>query len=264
MHYIAADFYLHYVSNYSLLIQSDFQTDHLVVLDEDRQVLVYMAYDNLSPSAEATKMLSLPFKNVSINLPHQGLIWVPSDVYHETEKNLYVDYFMDSQVEHIMTSNISVLGITALYQYERSLLNRWKKIFPEAGFTPCFEVVINQVQSYIPIQGEVLGVHIYDDQADLFLFINGEMRLYNTFEVATADDLSYFVLNVFNNFSIKGKISKILLSGASRESEWFARLDRYAEWVDMIQAKDKWSVADGDVERALEALNVLADSVSCV
>ncbi len=264
MNYTADDFHFHYVSTYSLLIQSDFQNDHLVVMDEDKQVLVYMTYDNLSPSAEAIKILSLPFKKVCVNLPHQDLIWVPSEVYHETEKGLYVDYFAESDINRIMSKDIEALGVTALFQYDQLLYSRWKKIFAEADFVPYFEVVINQAQSYIPIQGEVLGVHLYDDQADIFLFINGELRLYNTFEVATPDDLSYFVLNVFKNFSIKDKVSKILLSGRSRESEWFERLGRYAEWVDMIQPKEKWITANDEVSLRLEELNVLADSVSCV
>lgn len=264
MNYIADDFHLHYLATYTLFVQSDFQKDHLVVLDEDKQVLVYMAYDNLSPSIEATKILSLPFQNVVVNLPHQGLVWVPSGVYHDTEKGLYVNYFVDTDAERIFSKEIESLEVMALYQYDQLLYGRWKKLFPEARFVPNFEVVINQAQSNIPIQGKVLGVHIYDDQADIFLFVNGELRLYNTFEIATTDDLSYFVLNVFKNFSIKDKVQKILLSGADDESEWFMRLSRYTERIDTIKSKEKWTVSDADVVRRLEVLNVLTDSAACV
>lgn len=264
MNYIAEDFHLHYLTTYTLYIQSDFQNDHLVVVDEDKQVLVYMTYENMSPPVEAMKILSMPFQKVVVGLPHQSLIWVPSEVYHETEKDLYTSYFVDSEVGRIMSREIAGLGIVALYQYDQLLYSRWKKLFPDANFIPTFEVVVYQVQPHIPIQGEVLGVHLYDDQADIFLFVNGELKLYNTFEIATPDDLSYFVLHIFKNFSIKGKVPKILLSGTYSESEWFVRLRRYAEQIDMIKPKEKWFVPNLDVEHQLEGLTVLTDSGLCV
>lgn len=264
MIYTADDFHLHYLATYTLCIQSDFQNDHLVVLDEDRQVLVYMTYHNISPTPEAMRILSMPFQKVIIGLPHQNLIWVPAEVYHESEKELYTDYFVDATVNRILSKEIKGLDIVALYQYDQLLYSRWKNLFSDASFIPNFEVVICQAQSNIPIQGEVLGVHLYDDQADIFLFIDGELKLYNTFEVATPDDISYFVLNVFKNFTIKGKVPKIILSGTQRESEWYVRLERYAEQIEMSRPKVKWSVLDLEVEKELEALNVLTDSVLCV
>lgn len=264
MNYIAEDFHLHYLATYALYVQSDFQQDHLVVLDEDKKVLVYMTYDNISPSVEAMKILSMPFQKVYVGLPHQSLVWIPTELYHDSEKELYANYFVDSNVDRMIAKEISGLEIVALYQYDQLLYSRWMNLFPEAHFIPNFEVVIRQVQSNIPIQGEVLGGHLYDDQADIFLFVNGELKLYNTFEVATPDDLSYFVLNICKNFSIKGKVPKILLSGTSRGSEWYTRMQRYGEQVDMIKAKEKWFAYEAEVEETLEELNVLADSVLCV
>lgn len=264
MIYIADDFHLHYLATYTLCIQSDFQNDHLVVLDEEKQVLVYMTYDNVSPSAEAVRILSMPFQKVIVGLPHQSLVWVPSEVYHESERELYTNYFVDADVNHIMSKEIVGLDVVALYQYDQLLYSRWKNLFADASFIPNFEVVIRQAQSNIPIQGDVLGVHLYDDQADIFLFMNGELKLYNTFEVATSDDLSYFVLNVFKNFAIKSKVPKIVLSGTNKDSEWFVRLSRYTDHIEMIRPKEKWSVLNLDVERQLEELNALTDSVLCV
>lgn len=264
MTYISDDFHLHYLASYTLYIQSDFQNDHLVVLDEDKQVLVYMTYAHNSPSSQATKVLSMPFQKVFVNLPHQSLVWVPLSVYHETEKELYADYFVDGEVSRIMGKEISGLGVVALYQYDQLLYSRWKSLYAEAEFIPNFKVIIHQVQSNIPIQGEVVGVHLYDDQADIFLFVDGELRLYNTFEVATPDDLSYFVLNVFKNFEIKGKVSKILLSGTQSGSEWSVRLSGYAEQIAMIRPKERWYTPNAEVARQMEGLNVLTDSALCV
>lgn len=264
MNYIAEDFHLHYLTTYRLYVQSDFQYDHLVVLDEDNKVLVYMAYDNVSPTPEAIKILSMPFQTVYVGLPHESLVWVPAELYHDSEKDLYVNYFVDNNVDRMIAKKMTGLEIVALYQYDQLLYSRWLNLFPEATFVPNFEVILRQAQSIIPIQGEVLGVHLYDDQADIFLFVDGELKLYNTFEVATSDDLSYFVLNIYKNFSIKGKVSKILLSGTQKDSEWYRRMERYGEQTDMIRPKERWQVGDPEVKQGLEELNVLVDSVLCV
>lgn len=264
MNYIAGDFHLHYLSTYTLYVQSDFQSDHLVVLDGDKQVLVYMVYDNLSPSAEAMKILSMPFQKVFIGLPHESLVWVPAEMYDDAEKGLYANYFVDGSIDRIIAKEMLGLGIVALYQYDQLLYSRWMNLFPEANFIPNFEVVIRQAQSNIPIQGEVLGVHVYDDQADIFLFINGELKLYNTFEIATPDDLSYFVLNIYKNFSIKEKVPKVLLSGTRKDSEWYLRMERYGEQIAMIRPKERWNIDVPAIEEQLQELNVLVDSVLCV
>lgn len=262
MNFISEDFHLHYISNYSLYIQSDFINDYLVVVNEENEVLVYMTYDNLEPSQEATKLLSLPFSQVCIGLPHQNLVWVASEVYDETEQDLYKDYFVDSN--QILSKEIVGLDIVGLYQYDLLMYNRWKNLFPEAIFTPNFEVILRQAQPQIPIRGEVLGVHVYDSQADIFLFLDGELKLYNTFEVSIPDDLSYFVLNLFKNFNLTGKVQKTILSGVDGDSEWGHRLLHYTDTLVVSKAKNKWTVQNAEIAKVLDRLNVLVDSGVCV
>jgi hypothetical protein len=235
MNYISGDFHLHYIPSYTLYVQSDLHRDHLVVVGTENDVLVYITYDNEKPSLEATKILSMPFEKVYVSLPHQSLLWIP------TENQ----------------------GVTALYQIEATLMNRWRSIFPSAMILPSFSAVLGQAFRNIDYAVELLTVHIYGNQADIFLFVNSEIRLYNTFEIQTPDDLAYYVLSIMKNFAIEGKVQKIMLSGAPKDSEWGDRLSIYTKQLEEMKSTYSWKSYNSKVSQAIKNLNTLVDLSIC-
>lgn len=264
MNYTSADFKVQYISSYTLYINSDWTRDQLVVLDSDLKVLLTETYETTQLSQEVAKILSLPFAQVYITLPHQRLLWLPTEVFQQSSVDEYVSFF-DSD-DQIWTRDIESLSVTALYQFDLLLYSRWKRIFPEAKFVPVFEVVVQQAQPQIPIRGTILGAYIYDQQIDLFLFVNGAFQFYNTFEIATVDDMSYFVLQLLKNFNINGKVNKILLGGVTKDSIWAKRLASYSEDLQVFKAKIQWSI-DPEVEELpnfADRVHVIADSILCV
>jgi hypothetical protein len=263
MNYISSDFHLHYIPSYTLYVQSNLYNDHLVVIGADNEVLVYIVYDNENPSLEATKILSFPFEKVYVSLPHQSLVWVPSEVFNADELELYTDYFVDNRKEKIEYKSIESLGITALYQVESTLQNRWRNMFAHANITPSFSAVLSQAFNNIDCDLELLCVHIYGSQADLFLFVNGEMRIFNTYEIQTPDDLAYYVLSIMKNFAIECKFQKILLSGASKDSEWGSRIQIYTKQLEEMKSTYNWTVHNKKVAESIRGLNTLADLAIC-
>lgn len=263
MSFISVDFHLHYLASYTLYIQTDFINNHLVVLNAENEVLVYFHYDNLQPSQEVMKFLSYPFTNVIVGMPQQSLVWVPQEVFDPSDKALYAPYFVDENLDNILVKDVDTLNVVALYQFDQLLMNRWRTIFPEVKFVPNFEILVHQAGEHITSEGEVLGIHVYDQQVDLFLFIGGEFKLYNTFEVATPDDLSYFVISVLKNFSLQGKVQKVLLSGVEENSDWATRLNTYTDNLILLEPKTTWSSSDLEVKKALVPLNILADTGLC-
>lgn len=264
MKYTSADFKVQYISSYTLHINSDWVKDQLVVLDSSSKVLLTETYDAAKPSQEVAKILSLPFAQVYITLPHQRLLWLPTDVFQQSTVDEYASFF-DSD-DQIWSKAIESLSVTALYQYDLLLYNRWKRIFPEARFVPVFEVVVQQAQPLIPIRGTVLGAYVYDQQIDLFLFVNGVFQFYNTFETASIDDMSYFVLQLLKNFDIDGKVGKILLGGVTTDSVWAKRLALYSEDLQAIKAKSQWSLDPmvAELPDFADRVHIMADSTLCV
>ena len=110
-----------------------------------------------------------------------------------------------------------------------------------------------QARPHIPLQGEVLGIVFHEQVVDLFLFINGQFKLYNSFEVYSEEDLSYYVLHLFQVFGIDGKVSKVLYSSMNAESPYIAKLADYGHQVMGIRSQQALSLLD-------ELPSALADS----
>ncbi|SEG30679.1 DUF3822 family protein [Sphingobacterium lactis] len=235
MNYTAKQFHLHYISQYTLIVKANYEYDMLYVLDAEGQILVYMKFESMEPSEEALKLLSLPFQQVFVSVPSQNLTFIPQDLYQEEDLDAYRD-FMENPSAAIETEHLDFLQIQALYQYDVLLSHRWKTLFPSAVFIPEFKLNLLQARPYIPLKGEVVGVVFNNSTTDIFLFVNGQFKFYNTFEILSDDDLSYFILNVFDNFQLKDKVTKALVSGVDLEDSVLRKLDNYAHELVYIKA----------------------------
>ena len=93
--------------------------------------------------------------------------------------------------------------------------------------------------------------------------MNGELRLFNTYEVQAPDDLAYYILSIIKNFAIEGKIQKIQLIGLSKESDFAKRIAIYTKQLEEVNAESNWQVSNREVENSLKELNILADLTIC-
>jgi len=257
MNYTSPHFNIQYLPHYTLLVKTGFHIDTLVVMDENNVVQVMMEYESEQPEPSALQLLSLPFSKVKVVVPHQGLVFVPTEVFQEDSLAEYSEFLVDDQVDNTRFQHIALNGVTAVYQYDMFLYNRWQTLFPEAQFIPEFQVVLDQAQAHIPLQGEVLGVHFGDQAVDIFVFINGQFQLYNTFEVYGMEDLTYYILRIFSSFQIKDKVQKMLISGEIPEDSYRNRLIQMADRVEVVSAKIKASVKEKELEEQLAGLNTL-------
>ena len=235
MNYTAKQFHLHYISHYTLIVKANYQYDKLYVLDQENQLLVYMNFESHNPSEEALKLLSLPFQNVYVSIPTHNLTFIPNDLFQEIDWDKYQE-FMENPSQTMSRTTIDFLNIEALFQFDVLLYHRWNTLFPDAKFVPEFKLNLLQARPYIPLKGEVLGVVFDDNSADIYLFINGQFKFYNTFEIVSDDDLSYFILNVFETFGIQSKVNKILFSGTRIEDSLIEKLRNLSKEVIEITA----------------------------
>src|SRR5690606_24980639 len=93
MNYTAGEFRVQFVSTYTLYVNTDREIDQLVIVDEENRIMAYISYDSMKPPQEATKLLSLPFRTVYVMLPHQHLIWVPTEVFTSEGVEAFLAFF---------------------------------------------------------------------------------------------------------------------------------------------------------------------------
>lgn len=262
MNYTAKQFHLHYIAQYRLIVKSTYQYDTLYVLDEQDQLLVYMKFESNHPNEEALKLLSLPFQQVYVSVPTNHVTFIPETLFQASDLDKYAA-FMENPGRELTHTELDFLNIHALYQYDVLLLQRWKSLFPEATFIPEFQLNLLQARPHIPLKGEVLGLVMHQATTAMFLFINGQFQFYNSFEITGEDDLSYYLLNVFEQFSLRDQVSKILVSGTDIEESYIEKLQRFsASDVRRLEAS-KPALALDQLERSISA-SYLLDLPTCV
>jgi len=264
MKYTSKNFHLHYIPQYKLFIKADFLKDTLLVVDESNEIQAMFSYPTNEPDAEAIKLLGLPFQQVFIGLPVQSLVFIPSEVYQANDQTLYQDFLIDDHAERTRVYTLEHLEITACYQYDLLLYNRWHAIFPDATFVSDFQLLLTNIQAHIPMQGEVLGAHFNDTQVELFAFKNGKFLFYNVLEIQNVNDLNYFILNTCRTFDLHIKLHKILLSGVDETHEYRTALTMFTNRIEFMDAQAVLHAADEDIVKQIRKLNLIADAPLCV
>jgi len=264
MKYTSKNFHLHYIPQYKLFVRADFLEDTLIVVDESNQVQAMFRYPSNEPDAEAIKLLGLPFKYVFISLPAQSLVFVPKDVYQAENQSLYQTFLLDSHTDRTQTHSLDNLAITACYQYDLLLYNRWRAIFPHAKLVADFQILLDEIQAHIPMQGTVLGAHFSNTQVALFAFKNGTFLFYNMFDILHVDDLNYFVLAICQAFDLDIKLHKILVSGVDAQHDYSMALGHFANRIEFIRGRTDLCADDEDVQQEIDRLNFIADAPLCV
>lgn len=264
MKYTSKNFHLHYIPQYKLFINTDFLEDTLIVTDEDNHVMTVFSYPSNEPDVEAVKLLGLPFQHVFVGLPVQSLVFIPTAVYQEEQSDLYQQFLSDGNAARTHTYKFDNLEVTACYQYDMLLFNRWRTIFPHAKFTADFQLLLREVQKHIPMQGEVLGAHFNTTQVALFGFKDGKFLFYNTVDILNVDDLNYFVLATCQSFGLQIKLHKVLLSGVDKNHPYSKALDALAHRIEYMEPNTSLQVDEEDLKQVLDRFNLVTDAPLCV
>ncbi|MEJ5055695.1 DUF3822 family protein [Sphingobacterium sp. MYb382] len=264
MNYTSKNFQLHYLSSYKLLVKTDFQQDTLLVLNADNEVEILYTYAADAPDSEAMKLLSLPFQQVFINIPLQSLILVPSEVYDDQDVTLYQGFQQDERLDRTNSLSLEEWGLTASYQYDLLLHNRWRKIFPEAKFVADFQMLMHQLKANLPAEGLVLGAQFRDQQVDMYCFNDGDLQFYSTFDILTAEDLKYFVWNTLQTLGVKQRASQFVISGVASNHAYVTALRPFADKVIPLQGGIAIHYPDVLAADRMEALNLLTTAPLCV
>ena len=261
MNYTSKLFHFQFIDKYTLIVKANFFYDVLHVVDEQGELMVYIKHQSNQPSEEALKILSLPFKNVYVTIPNHNLTFIPEELFDEDDLDKYQD-FMEYPEEKPIIENLDFLNIRAMYQHDVILFKRWRSLFPQAIFIPEFKLNLTQARSHVPLKGTVLGVVFQDESIDIFLFINGQFKFFNTFEVASEEDLSYFILNLFKVFGIKDQVSRIVTCGLTGDDRLCKHLNRFSPDIILLNATNQRATLEGMPKEVSN--HYILDLPSCV
>lgn len=187
--------------------------------------LVSMNYADLHNSvAEATnffeseKLKSCKYAETVIVIADSRQTLVPAVLFEKgTEKAIWELNFLpdtNCRIHYSIlpkSSNVVVFPVnTMLYNMLESEFGKFSLVpssnsFIETNFTKN-KVSDNKDKTKVLVQ-------IFEDFAELVVFDNSEIKLFNTFSYKTNNDLLYFVINVFEQLKLSQEDSELIFSG---------------------------------------------------
>ena len=227
MNYISKEFQIQYLPYYKLHVLSGHQQELLVVMDDEGKVQVVLQYPSDAPTSEATKLLALPFREVTVVLPQQNVTFIPKGIYREEDQSLYAEYLLNKNNLSIETVCLDGFEVCALFQYDSLLHNRWAALYPEAEFVPLFVPLFRQMETVTP--GSKLFVHTDGNQAHFLLTVGGSFKFYNVFQAQIWEDIAYYTLKVTQNLGLT-KVDEILLSVDTYSEKLKTFADKVVVW----------------------------------
>lgn len=264
MNFISKEFNIHFLPEYTLSAKAGFSKDVISVTDKEGALKVLIEYEAENPVLDATQILSLPFRFVKVVIPHHSVTFIPEDVFDEDKLADYASYLVEHIPNHIHTYRMANLSIVAVFEYDLTLYNRWKALFPDAKILPEFCLILDQALELIPMRGSVLGVHfVSKNLVDLYVFQNGQFLLYNSFDIHFAEDLNYYILNILQQFSLGEYVSKLLISGEITDSVYLDSLKKYSGSIAYLEPKNKIKFDQDLGELEQYKYNTLFDAIIC-
>ena len=233
MNFISADFRIQHLSYYKLLIQAGHQEDVLMILDQENTVQAYIRYASASPSVDATRLLALPFRHVSVLIPQHSLTFVPAEAYQLEDEDIYGEYLVNKNDQDIYTVDMPKFDLHAIYQLDSLLYQRWFTLFPDATYLPVFQVLFDLIPSEGPSVGAQLLLHRQAEYMHVILLKDGKFTFYNNFFSTNAADLGYYVRRIMSDFSVS-HLDEIQVTNLDKNDPLLGFVQQFSKRIDAM------------------------------
>ncbi|MFD0750006.1 DUF3822 family protein [Mucilaginibacter calamicampi] len=214
--------------NSTLFTYAVFYNDRLMALAEN------CILEELVEPTEMVNELLANFKDVVVGVDAEAFTIVPAELYSTDKVAGYARFFDVKEDEKVLAQqldddNFIIYKIKAVVFEAIGKFNLDRCVHSSRGW---INVIANTNPAY-----NTIYINIEEGVAELLRFKNGKLRLYNTFEYKTADDLAYAVSVVFKQMGVLQREVHLYLSGAAVNREYRARLSEFFPVVDINKLK---------------------------
>lgn len=91
--FISPEFRVQYLAFYQLNVFVTHKEEQILVVDDQHEVIAFFAYPSGKVPTSVSKLLSLPFKSVTIYMQQHNLVCIPSEVFDKEDVTIYGSYF---------------------------------------------------------------------------------------------------------------------------------------------------------------------------
>jgi hypothetical protein len=219
------DFNLSLAYYYTLVLQVN-STHFTYAVIYDDKLMALAEHCSLEELVNPTGMvdeLFATFKDIVVGVDADSFTLVPIGLYSTDKVAGYARFLDVKEDEKVLAQqldpdNFIIYKITTTVFEAIEKFDLTRCVYGGKGW-------VNAIANSNPAYNTIY-VNIEEGHADLLRFRNGKIKLYNTFEYKTADDLAYAVSVVFREMSISQKEVQLSLSGAINE-EYKVRLAEF-------------------------------------
>ena len=252
-------------SVYTLHIQFNFETFNAAVLDAKQNKFLGILSYNFEEINDATvivnrikqilgshKVFQQKFRAVKIAyLGHKSTL-VPVDIFENTKARDYLDMnYPIEEGEIIRASKFRNLDAILVYSMPSEFPKLLRKYFPKAIINHSCVSLLDTLLNENKRSGETyvyVNVHLYT--YEMIIISKGRLVLYNTYEFKTAEDFIYYVLFVYEQFSLNTEEVPLIMMGyITEESELYEITYQYVRNIFFMD----WP-ADNEYDENLEEL----------
>ncbi|HUH33080.1 MAG TPA: DUF3822 family protein [Daejeonella sp.] len=178
------------------------------------------------------EFVNLDFEKVKVSLQTQAFTFVPQELYSQADLPQYSKFIGAKPESTLLNDNIHSFGIMGISAVDAELKIALQNAFTDplivAQANPIIAGVHRLRMNGNPVQ---LFLNFNIDSFEAVVIKNDTLEFYNIFEIATADEFNYFLLNLITEFSIDLSHGVIVSGEIESQNERYQRLQKYFESI---------------------------------
>ena len=193
------------------------------------------------------ELSAIPFAQVVVELDLQPSILVPSVLYQYSHKRDFLSFSAElSSEQDVMEHALPSLSLVNLFAIAPSIKTFIAPYFSKAKFvhnTSALLLAIQSLSRSVPEQ-PAMGALLSEANIYLCLFESGKLLFANNFSVKTKEDAAYWVLRLFDQFSLNITQVQLYLQGIEHLfDERALLLKQYISHVNLLPSPAVFTLA---------------------
>ena len=216
-------------SSYFLSIQVSLDGFSFSTLDPVRNKYIqfkYFSFEKIKPDElsevteqifEENELLNLPYKRVFVLLPSPFSTLVPSGLFQEKEAGKWLSFTHQLPPEQkIIYTMMRMADACNIFAVPSKLLNLFRRQYPDPRF---FHQYVPMTETRLAISRPGAGrnqaiINLQKKYFDLVILEKNNLKLCNSFEINSEEDLIYYTLFVFEQLQLSPTSTEVQLIGA--------------------------------------------------
>ncbi len=164
---------------------------------------------------------------------------IPAELFKEEEAEKYIEFNHSlASKEAVHFDSIESIAVKNVYQVPLSVEKVCRQWFTDLKFQNTCTILINS-RLKIKSTPETVFVYFSGNRFDVIVADNGRLKFCNSFTFSSAQDIIYYILNVYQKLGMDTSATPIMLAGEiTKESSGYETIYRYIRNVSFAQRPD--------------------------